>query len=154
MYGLTKTLSFAVLVTIWLECFVVQPYMLISVLTVMRHMSNVALCEARHPIKAETQYGDPVERAIFPQIVENPMHFSGLEDVAHEWFIKERDFFQIKENDTWIINLYVTGLTPCLVAVINTALYYQTGGFKVILTLYHYNRETGGYEAQAIHPNN
>ena len=116
-----------------------------------RVITTVALCEARHPIMIE---GVSLDRAIYPQVVENPMDFKGLEEFAYDWFSSERNLVDIKEKDNWEINIYVTGLTPCLIAVLNIIQYFKDGGFNVRPTLYHYNRDTQGYEAQAIHPNN
>jgi len=116
-----------------------------------RVITTVALCEARHPIMIE---GVSLDRAIYPQVVENPMDFKALEDHAYEFFTKERLAVNMLERDVWEINVYVTGLTPCLVAVLNIIQFYRDGGFNVRPTLYHYNRDTQGYEAQAIHPNN
>lgn len=134
--------------------FAEQPYIVMWFLLNMRSnrvITTVALCEARHPIMIE---GVSLDRAIYPQVVENPMDFKGLEEFAYDWFSSERNLVDIKERDNWEINIYVTGLTPCLIAVLNIIQYFKDGGFNVKPTLYHYNRDTQGYEAQAIHPNN
>jgi hypothetical protein len=59
-----------------------------------------------------------------------------------EWQRKKID---AKLNHEKVIHMYVTGLTICLVSVIN---YCKETGKK--LTLWHYNRETDTYIRQNI----
>ena len=101
-------------------------------------MHNVALCDARHPIPDVTD-------SVFPQVVENPLDFSGNERVVDEWLEKHMAFIE-EEHDREVpnrVNLYVTGLSPCLVA------FLQRWGHSWPCELYlmHWNRETDEYEA-------
>lgn len=89
---------------------------------------SVALCESRHEIPAA------VNGSIFPQEIADPMDFQGLynycDDVLSGYGLKQ-------------VNIYVTGCTPALIAVIN---WCRING--VICDLYHYDRETGNYKRQ------
>jgi hypothetical protein len=52
------------------------------------------------------------------------------------------------EKDIQFINLYVTGLTPVLTAFLKV--WFETPAWGIGLTLYHFNRDTGDYEAQVM----
>lgn len=88
--------------------------------------AKIGLCEGRHQM--------PVEEYIFPQVVENPFDFSELEKVVHE-----------KLKDVKELDLYVSGLTPVLIAVVNYCVYNA-----ISLTLYHFNLSTEEYVPQKL----
>ena len=99
-------------------------------------MLNVALCDARHPIPGVTD-------SVFPQVVEKPLDFTNNEKVAYDWMRNHMDFIKEK-HDREVpnrVNLYVTGLTPCLIA------FLQEWGHSWPCELYlmHWDRETGEY---------
>lgn len=92
-------------------------------------MASVALCESRHNIPGA------IDGSIFPQSVD-PTDVVGLEREAERI---------ISESGVQYLNVYVTGLTVALVAVINAC---QKLGVKLMLM--HYDRETGTYFPQFV----
>ena len=93
------------------------------------------LCENRHQI-------DKVNEYIF-----NSDFFkeeNSIFDYNRMFTQIDNKFEHITKNDT--IDLYVTGLTTALVAVINYCNYHY-----IRLTLYHYDKNTGGYRSQNVH---
>jgi len=97
-------------------------------------MHNVALCDARHPIPDVTD-------SVFPQVVENPLDFTGHERTVRAWLHKHDAFIhEVHERSLKNrVNLYVTGLTPCLVA------FLQVWTNELELYLMHWDRETDEY---------
>lgn len=126
-----------------------------------RNVLNLALCEGRHAIPEAT------DGAIFGNEIVDPTNISKLEKEAFHaiWY----KCFQKKYNENagkgylktapnWDgcdeepmqiynvhINLYVTGLTVALIAVINAM-----RAEDVTITLWHYNKETGEYYPQEL----
>lgn len=90
---------------------------------------NMSLCRGRHEIPQAT------DGSIFPSNV-NPLDVDGLERFASRQLIG----YHCKR-----LNLYVTGLTVALVAVINVC---RKEGIE--LTLYHYDRESNSYYPQKV----
>lgn len=88
---------------------------------------SMALCEGRHNIP------EAVDGSIFATELD-PLDLAGMETAATE---KLRGIKQL--------NLYVTGLTVALVAVLNVC--HRN---NISVTLYHYNRETGTYYEQEV----
>lgn len=88
---------------------------------------NMALCEARHDIPNAT------DGAIFGNTI-NPLDVYGLEEVAYN-----------KLEGVKALNLYVTGLSVALIAVINVC-----HRENIMLTLWHFNKENGNYYPQTI----
>lgn len=86
-----------------------------------------SLCEGRHEIP------QAIDGSIFGAEVD-PLDLSGMEREAAEQL-----------RGVFTLNLYVTGLTVALVAVLNVC---REQNIKV--TLYHYNRETGNYYPQEV----
>ena len=64
----------------------------------------------------------------------DPLDLSGMEREAAKQLC-----------DVFTLNLYVTGLTVALIAVLNVCREQ-----KIKVTLYHYNRETGNYYPQEV----
>lgn len=95
----------------------------------MNDIVNVALCEGRHAMP------NGVEGSIFPNAVD-PTDLVSLDLIA-EMFVNNNLGKQI--------NIYVTGLSVALVAVIKAA-----RGKNVGLSLFHYNRDTGNYYKQTV----
>lgn len=93
----------------------------------------VALCAGRHEIP------DAVDGCIFEQI-EDPTDVRSIERHAARWM---QDKFQNENLEK--INLFVTGLTVALCAVLKVCLFY---GVEVVL--WHYDRDTGEYFPQIM----
>lgn len=93
---------------------------------------NIALCEGRHSIPQAT------DGAIFPSVIQDVTDTKALEQKAEQIL---NPFF----NGQGTVNLYVTGLTVALVAVINVSIRHG-----VNLTLWHYNTNTGDYFPQPV----
>lgn len=93
---------------------------------------NIALCEGRHNIPQAT------DGAIYPSIIKDVTDVVSLEKQAEQVL---NSFF----NGQGTVNLYVTGLTVALVAVINVSIRHG-----VNLTLWHYNTNTGDYFPQPV----
>lgn len=124
----------------------------------MKKILNVALCEGRHEIEQATDgsiFGnevDPVNTEKLENIafnsIWNKCYKKGLLEYASS---KYTELEGTEEEDSLCIprgleiNLYVTGLTVALVAVLNVC---KQEGVKV--TLQHYNRETGKYYSQEV----
>ena len=89
--------------------------------------ASMALCEGRHPIPQAT------DGAIFGNTL-NPLDVNGLEETAFQ-----------KLEGVKSLNLYVTGLTVALVAVLNVC---RREG--ILVTLWHYNRDTNSYYPQPV----
>ena len=97
----------------------------------MENKISLGLCQGRHSIPQVQNY-------IFSQEV-NPLDVDGLTRQA------VITLFELKKQGITAINLYVTGLTVALVAVINAAI---THGITLIL--WHFDRETGSYYPQEL----
>lgn len=95
--------------------------------TVKVKKADMCLCEGRHPIPQATN------GAIFGNML-NPLDTEGMEAEA---------LTKLEGMET--LNLYVTGLTVALIAVLNAARQTHTN-----VTLYHYNRETDTYYTQEV----
>lgn len=89
--------------------------------------ASMALCEGRHSIP------EAVDGSIFGNELD-PLAVEEMEEVA---------FRKLEGLET--LNLYVTGLTVALVAVINAC-----RKCCIKLTLYHFNRENGKYYPQNV----
>lgn len=89
----------------------------------------VSLCANRHE-------GLP-EESIFPQVVENVMDFSALDEVAEKFFAARPDMASL--------DVFVTGLTPCLVAVLKAA-----SKHSVRVYCLHYDKNSGNYLPQEV----
>ena len=90
------------------------------------------LCEGRHKISGVTEY-------IFGNTIADPTDTQGLKREAFA-FLTDKGV-----KSTECIDIYVTGLTVALIAAINAA--KEIG---VIVTLYHFDRETGNYFEQSV----
>ncbi len=88
---------------------------------------SMALCEGRHEI---------------PQAVDGSIFGNELDPLAIE---KMEATASARLDGVDVLNLYVTGLTVALVAVLNVC---RDNGIKV--TLYHFDRATGGYYPQVV----
>lgn len=92
---------------------------------------NLGLCQGRHSIPQVSSY-------IFAQEV-NPLDVDGLTRQAIVTLL------ELKKQGITTIDLYVTGLTVALVAVINAAI---THGITLIC--WHFDRESGNYYPQEL----
>ena len=88
---------------------------------------SMALCEGRHAIPNATN------GAIFGNTI-NPLDVCGLEETAYN-----------KLMGVKALNLYVTGLSVALIAVVNVC--HREG---IMLTLWHYDRDSGNYYPQSV----
>lgn len=91
--------------------------------------ARMSLCEGRHNIpQAE-------DGSIFGKDL-NPLDVSGMEVKAK---------IKLAKANPQHLDLYVTGLTVALIAVLNAARSLGIG-----VTLYHYDRESGDYYPQEV----
>lgn len=111
----------------------------------------VGLCAARHAM--------PVTEFIFPEVVNNPTDFDGMEKTVEDFIlhhvgltVTERQALDQRYGEDvpcWsgkrTLIVYVTGLTACTAAVIKVC---ALNG--VSLTLMHFDRESGEYLPQRI----
>lgn len=100
---------------------------------------NVALCEGRHDI------ADATDGFIFSSTdTVDPTNISHLNDVALTWV-------NTLDNEC-VVNIYVTGLTVALVAVLNTVNWVNsTNPYSDIrVNLWHYDRNTNSYYGQSV----
>ncbi len=107
---------------------------------------TAGLCEGRHKL--------PVEMYMFPEVVQ-PLETEELETKAFEWLAErfpEQELKYVKNADCDVrdvyrgnLNLYVTGLSMALVAVLNAC--YRLG---IDVCLFHYDRESGDYFNQHV----
>lgn len=95
---------------------------------VVKDTINVALCESRHEIP------EAVNGAIFPEVIDNPMDFGALRIMAENAL---NPLFTLGVKN---VNVYVTGLTPALLTVVNLC---RERGIKCIT--FHYNKTNGQY---------
>ena len=102
----------------------------------MEKTINIALCEARH------QMPECVTGAIYPNTVD-PLDIAGITETA--------DMF-MREHFGEDVNVYVTGLTVCTIAVIKAALMRLATerARPRTLTLWYFDRATGDYYPQVI----
>lgn len=84
------------------------------------------VCAARHEM--------PVKEFIFDEII-RPTDTVGMYNEANKKIPADAEH----------INLYITGLTPATLAIVNVC--YKRG---ITLTAYNYNRETGRYQPQRV----
>ena len=87
----------------------------------------MSLCEGRHEIP------QAIDGSIFGTELD-PLDLTGMEREAAKQL-----------RGVFTLNLYVTGLTVALIAVLNVCREQ-----KIKVTLYHYNRETGDYYPQEV----
>lgn len=93
----------------------------------LKHKLKLALCQGRHRFPA------CLDGAVFSEAV-NPLDTEELE---------ERAMFVLQ--DCSALDLYVTGLSVALVAVLNVA---KKLGIPVVL--WHFNRDNGKYYPQRV----
>ena len=95
-----------------------------------RIVVNIALCEARHTMP------ENVTGAIYPNTVD-PLDIAGITETA--------DVF-MREHSGEDVNVYVTGLTVCTIAVVKAAMMRLATDkpCPALLTLWHFDRATGG----------
>ncbi len=90
---------------------------------------SLALCEARHAMP------ECVKGSIFNNTLD-PLDVKGLEAEASA---------KLASLNVKAVNIYVTGLTVALIAVLNAA-----KNLEIKVTLYHYNRDTNSYYIQEV----
>ena len=92
--------------------------------------AEVALCAGRHTIS------DAKDGAIFEAPITNPKDRWGLFRIAKKRF---------EELDVKYVDIYVTGLTPALIAALNAARVLD-----ITVTLFHYDPNTFSYYQQEV----
>lgn len=102
----------------------------------MKKTISIALCEARHAMP------ECVTGAIYPNTVD-PLDIAGITETA--------DAF-MREHSGEDVNVYVTGLTVCTIAVVKAAMMRLATDkpCPALLTLWHFDRATGDYYPQTI----
>ena len=99
---------------------------------------ELGLCKGRHNIQGVEQY-------IFENTLD-PTNLKYMQEKALETINKYSS-----DVDYLYLDLYVTGLTVATTSVINAVLdHNRTYKNRVILTLYHYNKDTDTYYPQQI----
>ena len=99
---------------------------------------ELGLCKGRHDIQGVQEY-------IFENILD-PTNLKYMHDKALETINKYSS-----DVDYLYLGLYITGLTVATTSVINAVLdHNRTYKNRVILTLYHYNKDTDTYYPQQI----
>lgn len=98
-------------------------------ITIESKEASMVLCEGRHNIS------EAVDGAIFENEL-NPLAVEVMEEFALR---------KLESLDLEKLNLYVTGLTVALVAVLNAC-----HRLNIKVTLYHYDRESGEYYPQRV----
>jgi hypothetical protein len=84
----------------------------------------------------------PVQEYLYPNMVENPMDFEGLYNHAHGYITQ----LQFEQGCPLHVMLFVTGLTPVLTSFLSA--WKKEADEDDLLTLMHFNRDTGLYVAQ------
>lgn len=98
---------------------------------------KIGLCEGRHDIPDVADY-------FFGEIpVDKVTDFRWMEETA---FGKLEGLYESGELGDSAIDIYVTGLTPALIAALNACRRANTNP-----ALYHYDRATGSYIPQTIY---
>lgn len=112
---------------------------------------ELALCEGRHEITEATDGAifDEIPEAIItnPALLED-VAFSRLWGICYKAGLIDQDsenLYAVRIRRGTHLNIYVTGLTVSLIAVLNVA---KREGVNV--TLFHYDRETGSYYSQEV----
>ena len=90
--------------------------------------AELALCASRHDIP------QAVDGSIYENQIEDPT------DTLHMELVATRKF---RELGVKYVDIYVTGLTPALIAALNAA-----RRLDVKVMLYHFDKTTGGYFSQ------
>ena len=99
---------------------------------------KLGLCKGRHNIQG-------VEEYIFENTLD-PTNLKYMQDKALETINKYSN-----DVNYLYLDLYVTGLTVATTSVINAVLEHnRTYKNKVVLTLYHYNKDTDVYCPQQM----
>lgn len=107
----------------WLDESPYEPYFEVS------DHASMALCEGRHEIP------QAVDGSIFGNTID-PLDPNGLQAEAES---------KLKALDIKSLDLYVTGLTVALIAVLNAC-----RQLDIVVTLYHYDRESDNYYPQQV----
>jgi hypothetical protein len=82
-----------------------------------------------------------ITNSVFGESVEDPMDFITMEKKALV-FIQECVWDGVEK-----IHLYITGLTPATTSFLKS---YFDSGCPVLLSLFHFNRDSSRYEEQKI----
>ncbi len=107
----------------------------------MKKEMNIALFESRHKIPQACD-GSIFDCSISSNMMTDP---DALEKLAYTRFLAKQVELGIETTKGLQVNLYVTGLTVALIAVINALAKTDTE-----LTLYHYDRDTNSYYPQKV----
>lgn len=117
----------------------------------MARTLNLSLCEGRHSIPQASDgsiFREIPERLMTDPALLEEAAFGRLWSIEHAKgldLLDDTELYCSGLNPRVPINLYVTGLTVALVAVLNVC---RREG--VTVTLWHYNRDTGKYFPQSV----
>jgi len=110
---------------------------------------TAVLCKSRHDIR--DVFNRAIEHNVFPQ--ECTMDMRNLQDLAVIYMSKLHTMLdetygtRKKAHESIILDVYVTGFTPALIALVNVRnLYYK----DLPLILWHYDMRIKGYIPQVV----
>ena len=112
---------------------------------------HVALVKGRHETPATDWVFDTIEDVHDYDAMNKHAgdYFLELMQSANMALYQSSDFQFQTAHDMWFdVRLYVTGLTPALVATLKAWEEMQMRGFQHRLTLMHYDRDTDSYKEQ------
>lgn len=104
-----------------------------------------SLCASRHDIL--DPLGNKIKESVFPEIC--ALNVKWLEKIAKDYVLtlsKSVNNVELKA----VLNVYVTGFSPALVALINAYHKYARPDAIFELILYHYDNATKAYIPQVI----
>jgi len=99
---------------------------------------EVCLFTSRHEI-ISVLTKKPITKSVFGDSVDNPMDFDSMAKTAFN-FLQESIWEGVKK-----VNLYITGLTPATTSFLKA---YFDSSCPVLLSLYHFDRESATYKEQ------
>jgi len=106
---------------------------------------DIVLCASRHEVT--NPQGVSITESIFPKTC--PLNVKDLNQIASTYLKKYRDIVVSKGqlNDA-VLNVYVTGFSPALVALLNMR--KQDFENEVVMVLWHYDDKTQAYTPQVV----
>lgn len=105
---------------------------------------EVVLCASRH--ETINPQGTQIEESIFPRTC--PLNIKTLNSIAYDYLKKYVTNITNRGQLTdAILNVYITGFTPALVALLNI----RTSRYKEVkLVLWHFDDKTQAYTPQVV----
>ena len=122
----------------------------------MNKKIEIGLCgPGRHEIKNNN--GDEISDFIFEAMVEKPNDFEGHRLRVWEWLENNIEPLDEATYGPWgndaktELRVYLTGLTQCTTSLINAVVLWNMNSQwdkKILLTMLHFDRDTGGYKEE------